>query len=174
MVTPMTAEARAQALKSNAVFANLPAREIDALAGATREDPCRARDYVFLEGDPAEALCIVKSGRVRIVRHSRTGKDVVLELLGPGEIFGGVAAIEKRPYPASAQATEATVVLKIPADPVIAFAERHPAFIKEMALMIARRLRTAHDSVASLAVDPVEARLAATLLRLAKREGTRS
>jgi CRP/FNR family transcriptional regulator len=47
-------------------------------------------------------------------------------------------------------------------------------FIKEMALMIGRRLRAAHDSVTSLAVDPVEARLAAALLRLAKREGTRS
>jgi len=56
---------------------------------------------------------------------------------------------------------------------VIALAERHPAFIKEMALMIGRRLRAAHDSVKSLAVDPVEARLAATLLRLAEREGTR-
>ena len=39
--------------------------------------------------------------------------------------------------------------------------------------MIGRRLRTAHDSVKSLAVDPVEARLAATLLRLADREGAR-
>jgi len=81
--------------------------------------------------------------------------------------------IEKRPYPAAAQTTESTVVLKIPADPVIALAERHPAFIKEMALMIGRRLRAAHESVKSLAVDPVEARLAATLLRLAEREGTR-
>src|SRR6185437_5138153 len=50
-----------------------------------------------------------------------------------------------------------------------ALADRHPAFIKEMALMIGRRLRAAHDSVKSLAVDPVEARLAAALLRLAER-----
>jgi CRP/FNR family transcriptional regulator len=98
---------------------------------------------------------------------------VVLELLGPGEVFGGVAVIEKRPYPASAQATETTVVLKIPAPPVIALAERHPSFIREMALMIGRRLRAAHDSVKSLAVDPVEARLAGALVRLAEREGTR-
>ncbi|SRR6266478_743146 len=174
MVTPMTAEARAQALKSNAVFANLPAREIDALAGATREDPCRARDYVFLEGDPAEALCIVKSGRVRIVRHSKTGKDVVLELLGPGEIFGGVAVIEKRPYPASAQAVEASVILKIPAQALIAVSDRYPSVIRELALMIGRRLRSAHDSMKSLATDPVETRLAAALLRLAKRDGVRT
>jgi CRP/FNR family transcriptional regulator, nitrogen oxide reductase regulator len=170
----MSAKEIAAFLGGNPVFAGVPERELETLARIAQEETHRARGEIFMEGDAARWVYLVKSGHVKIVRHSRTGKDVVLELLGPGEIFGGVAAIEKRPYPASAQATEATVVLKIPADPVIAFAERHPAFIKEMALMIARRLRTAHDSVASLAVDPVEARLAATLLRLAKREGTRS
>ena len=173
MVTPMAVGPRLQALKSNPVFASLPAREIDALAAATREDPVRARDYIFMEGDPAESLCIVKSGRVRIVRHSKAGKDVILELLGPGEIFGGVAVIENRPYPASAQAVEASVILKIPAQALIAVSDRHPSVIREMALMMGRRLRTAHNSVKSLAIDPVEARLAAMLLRLAERDGQR-
>ena len=77
----------------------------------------------------------------RSVRHSRAGKDVVLDLLGPGGIFGGVAVIEKRPYPAAAQAVEATTVLKIPAEALTAASERHPDLIKEMALMIGRRLR---------------------------------
>jgi CRP/FNR family transcriptional regulator len=126
-----------------------------------------------MEGDAPRWFYVVRSGHVKIVRQSKAGKDVVLELLGAGEVFGGVAVIEKRPYPASAQATEPTVVLKIPADPMMALADRHPGFIKEMALMIGRRLRAAHDSVKSLAVDPVEARLAGTLLRLAEREGTR-
>ncbi len=126
-----------------------------------------------MEGDAARWFYLVKSGHVKIVRHSRAGKDVVLELLGPGEVFGGVAVIEKRLYPATAQATETTVVLKIPADPVIALAERHPAFVREMARVISRRLRSAHDTVESLSVDPVEARLAAALVRLAEREGTR-
>jgi Crp-like helix-turn-helix domain len=57
---------------------------------------------------------------------------------------------------------------------VIALAERRPAFIKQMALMIGRRLCVAHDSVASLAVDRVEAGVAAALLLFAKREGTHS
>src|SRR5262245_35445022 len=158
-------------LRGNPVFAGIPAREIDALAGLATEETHRARDFVFLEGDPALWFCVVKSGHVKIVRHSRAGKDVVLELLGPGEVFGGVAVIEERPYPAAAQATETTVVVKIPGHRIVALADRHPSFIKEMALMIGRRLRSAHDSVESLAVDPVEARLAATLLRLAEREG---
>lgn len=161
-------------LSRNPALAGIPARDVEALAVVAREEAHRARAYVFREGDAPRWFYLVRSGHVKIVRHAKTGKDVVLELLGPGEIFGGVAVIEKRPYPASAQATEPTVVVKIPADPMIALAERHPAFIKEMALMIGRRLRAAHDSVTSLAADPVEARLAATLLRLATREGTTS
>ncbi|HSF02080.1 MAG TPA: Crp/Fnr family transcriptional regulator [Solirubrobacterales bacterium] len=161
-------------LRANPLFAALPAREIDALASVAHEDRYRARDYVFMEGDPARWFCLVRSGRLRIVRHSRTGKDVVLELLGPGEVFGGVAVIEQRPYPAAAQATEASVVMKIPAEAVVALTERYPSLIRELALMIGRRLRSAHDSVKSLAVDPVEARLAATLLRLGERDATTS
>ena len=155
------------------MFAALPPKEIQALEAVARKDAYRPREYVFMEGDPALWFCLVRTGRVKILRHSRTGKDVVLELLGPGEPFGGVAVIEKRPYPASAQATEASVIVKIPQEPLLALAERHPSIIKEMALMIGRRLRDAHASVKSLAVDPVEARLATTLLRLA-REGTRA
>lgn len=161
-------------LQANPLFAALPPKEIDALGRVAHEDRYRARGYVFMEGDPARWLCLVKSGRVKIVRHSRTGKDVVLELLGPGEVFGGVAALERRPYPAAAQATEASVVMKIPADALVALAERYPSLVREMALMIGRRLRAAHDSVKSLVVDPVEARLATMLLRLGERDGSKS
>ena len=160
-------------LRGCSVFAGIPARELVALAATAREDTYRAREYVFMEGEPADWFCLVRSGRVKIVRASRGGKETVLELLGPCEPFGGVAVIERRPYPASAQATEASVVLKIPRDPIITLSERHPSVIREIALMIGRRLRTAHESVRSLAADPVEARLAAALLRLAERDGER-
>jgi CRP/FNR family transcriptional regulator, nitrogen oxide reductase regulator len=169
----MAAKDVAAFLKSNPVFATLANREIDALATVTVEEAHRAREYIFMEGDPARWFCVVRSGHVKVVRHSRTGKDVVLDLLGPGEVFGGVAVIEQRPYPASIQATESVVILKVPAEAMIALSERYPAITKEIALMIGRRLRAAHDSVKSLAVDPVEARLAAALVRLAEREGTR-
>lgn len=155
------------------VFAAVPRHELDALVARARLERYAARDHVFYEGDAADWFCLVVDGRVKIVRHARTGKDVVLELLGPGEIFGGVAVIERRPYPASAQAVEASVVLKIPGEPVRSLSERYPAMVREMALMIGRRLRAAHDTVESLAVDPVEARLARRLVRLAETGGVR-
>lgn len=163
----------AEFLRAGPVFADVPARDIVALATVAREDCYAARDYIFREGEAAIWFCVVRSGHVKILRQARGGREVVLEFLGPGEPFGGVAVIERRPYPASAQATEVSTIVKIPRDPIVALAERYPSIIREMALMIGRRLRTAHDAVESLAADPVEARLAATLLRLAEREGTR-
>lgn len=159
-------------LRANPVFAAVPPRDLQALAAMAREQSYRPREVVFSEGEPAMFFCLVRTGHVKIVRAGHGGRDVVLELLGPGEPFGGVAVMERREYPASAQATEPSVVLKIPRDPLIALSERHPSIVREMALMMGRRLRGAHDSVTSLAVDPVEARLAAALVRLAEREGT--
>src|SRR3972149_1065013 len=84
MVSAMPPGERVTALKSNPVFAGLPAKEIEALAGAARAETYRAREYVFLEGDPARALCLVTSGRGEIVRHSRPRQDGGVGLLGPG------------------------------------------------------------------------------------------
>lgn len=155
------------------MFAGLPAKDLSGLEASALEDRLAPRQYAFREDDPARWFCLVVSGHVKIVRQSKAGKEIVLELLGPGEPFGGVAVIERRPYPASAQATEPSVILKIPGESLLPVADRHPSIMREMTLMIARRLRTAHDTMQSLAMDPVEARLAAMLLRLAEREGTR-
>jgi len=163
----------ADVVRASPIFAGLADAELRTLASVARAEPVGARQLVFAEGDPARWFCLVVSGRVKILRQSRDGKEVVLELLGPGEPFGAVAVVERRPYPASAQATEPSVILKIPQDAILPIAERNPSLVREMALMIGRRLRAAHDTVKSLSVDPVEARLAAAVLRLAEREGRR-
>jgi CRP-like cAMP-binding protein len=173
MIPAMSARERAEFLAGTVVFASLPENELASLASVARENKYRAREYIFMEGDAAIWFCLVRAGRVKIIKHSKGGRDVVLELLGPGEPFGGVAVIEQRPYPASAQATEPSVILKIPQDPIVALAERYPSVIKELAFLIGRRLRAAHASVKSLALDPADVRLAAALLKLAEREGTK-
>jgi CRP-like cAMP-binding protein len=95
----MASKEMATFLSQSATFAGLPAHEIEALASVAQEERHRSRSYIFMEGDPSRWFYLVKSGHVKILRNSKTGKDVVLELLGPGEVFGGVAVIEKRPYP---------------------------------------------------------------------------
>jgi len=155
------------------LFRDLPGQDLELLAASALAERHRARTFLFMEGDPARWLYLVKEGRVKILKQSPSGKDVALELLGPGEIFGGLAVFEGRPYPASAQAVELTEVLKLPREPLLLMAERHPQLVRRMALLVGQRLRRAHESVRALAVEPVERRLAAALLRLAEREGVR-
>jgi signal-transduction protein with cAMP-binding, CBS, and nucleotidyltransferase domain len=94
----------ADLLRSHPVFAGLPAADLAALATSAREQRLQAREDIFTEGDPSSWFCLVVDGRVRIFRQSKGGKDVVLELLGPGEPFGGVPSssagrIPPRPRP---------------------------------------------------------------------------
>lgn len=158
-------------LEAAELFRELPRQDLELLAAAAIAERHRARAFIFLEGDPARWLYLVKGGRVKILKQSPSGKEVALELLGPGEIFGGVAVFEGRPYPASAQAVDPTEVLKVPAERLLAVAERHPQLVRRMALLVGQRLRRAHERVRALAVEPVERRLAGALLRLAEREG---
>lgn len=158
-------------LKSAEIFRDLTHREMETLASVSLAEQHRPRTFLFMEGDPALWLYLVRGGRVKILKHSRTGKDVVLEILGPGEVVGGVAVLEGRPYPASAQALEAAAVLKIPREPLLALTESHPDIVRRMVLLIGQRLRGAHESMRALAAEPVEQRLAAALLRLVEREG---
>src|SRR5689334_11292477 len=169
----MSANRLADFLRSCPVFAALPAEEIVTLSTAAREHRYPARAYVFSEGGAPAAFWLVRSGRVKILRQSRAGDDVVLEIVGPGEPFGGVAVLEGRAYPATAQALEPAVVVRIAPEAIVALAQRHPVLVRQMMMLLGRRLRGAHDSVTSLASDPVEARLAARLLRLAESEATR-
>jgi CRP/FNR family transcriptional regulator, cyclic AMP receptor protein len=97
----MTVRDLALVLRQCPAFTPLPAREIDALAALAIAESHRARDHIFDEGDPALWLYVVRSGHVKIVRHSHAGRDVVLELLGPGDIFGAVAVLTPSHRPPS-------------------------------------------------------------------------
>jgi CRP/FNR family transcriptional regulator len=85
---------------------------------AALEPLCRMRGYekgevIFREGDPAERIFFVYAGLVKIVKSAGT-RDIILEILGPGEPVGAVAAFERRAFPASAVAIEPSGILSIP------------------------------------------------------------
>jgi hypothetical protein len=101
----MPARNTAEVIRASPMFAGLSYPDLTALAAAAREERISARRYVFTEGDDARWFCLVASGRVKIFRESRDGREVVLELLGPGEPFGGVYAplAGRAPVPARAE-----------------------------------------------------------------------
>jgi len=130
-------------------------------------------DYIFFEGDPSSWLGVVLEGRVKMIKHSENGKDVVLDVITPGEMLGEVAAFNGEPHPATAQAMEPTVVVaSIHQDDYLRLLKQYPALALRVIEEQGRRLREAQDMIKSMAIERVERRIARILLKLAATTGS--
>ena len=73
---------------------------------------------LFDEGDPSRSFFFVVTGRVKVFRLAPSGREVILEIFGPGDPVGAVGSFEGVPFPAAASAAGASVILEVPrADP---------------------------------------------------------
>ncbi len=159
-------------IRSLPLFSSLTDEDIAKTLESLKEEVYDKGEYIFMEGDPSEWLCIVKSGEVRIIKHSSTGKDIILDLFSHHEIFGGVAVFDKKPYPATAQAMEPhTIVLKIPRNWLVFLTDKYPSIASEAVRYLGSKLRDAHVMMKNLAVERVENRIASVLMKLAEKVG---
>jgi CRP-like cAMP-binding protein len=154
-------------------FRILPAAERAAVAEATREQRVAAGERIFSEGQPAESLWAVKDGLVHIIKSNPDGREIVLQVIPPGELFGAVVAVETKPYPASAVAAMDSVVWRLPASLARELCQKYPSLRSAILDQVSGRLREAHDRLRSLALERVEQRLARMLLALADKIGQR-
>ncbi len=158
-------------LKKTLFFSSIPEATRGEISRLLAEEKIQKEDYVFFEGDSPEWLFIVREGRVKLVKHSDTGKDVILQIFVPGDMFGEVSLFDRRPYSASAQAMENSSVLKLSRKDFLLFFGRHPFIATDLIAELGRQLREAHATIKSLAVDRVEQRIANILLKLADKLG---
>ena len=154
-------------------FRTLGVPEREMVAAATRERSVAAGKVLFSEGEPAEALWAVKEGMVHIIKFGPEGREIVLEVIPPGELFGAVAALESRAYPASAVAVEPSHVWHLPASLARELCQKHPTLRSAILDQVTGRLREAHDRLRSIALERVEQRLARMLVALAEKIGQR-
>jgi CRP/FNR family transcriptional regulator len=130
-------------------------------------------ETVFAEGDPAEVFYTVARGRVKVFKATPSGKDVILEIFGPGDPFGAIAVYESRPYPASALALEETVCLLIEKRDFFGLLETHPSLVRGLLLAMTHRLIELTRRLAELTGGRVEPRFARLFLKLADEMGRR-
>jgi len=164
---------RLEILKKSSFFSSVSEATQKEISRLFTEEKYQRDDYIFFEGDPPDWFHIIKEGKVKLVKHSDTGKDVILQIFAPGEMFGEASLFDRKPYPSSAQAMEPCTILKLSRKDFLLFFGRHPFVATEMIMELGRQLREAHATIKSLAVDRVEQRIASILLKLADQLGTR-
>jgi CRP/FNR family transcriptional regulator, nitrogen oxide reductase regulator len=123
-------------------------------------------ELLWPAGSPAEYVCVVGVGFVKMTKISPQGAEMAMELLGPGQCLGMLAAIEGRDLPLSAVAVTNAWYLRIPARSLMAVYSESPPFKDQIIKSIGPRLRKAHDMMSRLSSGRVEERMAAVLLIL--------
>lgn len=128
-------------------------------------------ETMFLMGDEGDCLMAVLSGRVRISVTSPDGREMVLALLGPGEILGEIAVLDGRERTADATAHTACSVAVLDRRDLLALLEREPAAWQAVVELLCARLRSTDQHIAEIALLDLPARLASVLLRMAEGQG---
>ena len=160
-----------ETLRKSKIFSVLTREELNTIRPYFEELNLRKDNYVFMESDPSDFLFIASKGKVKIIKHSAAGKDIILEIKLPGELFCCSAVLDSRPFPESAQAMEDVTVLKISRRNLLKIMDQFPLLKDEMGRYTSRKLRDAHEILRDIASETADKRIAHVLLRLADTAG---
>jgi CRP/FNR family transcriptional regulator len=163
--------ARGEVLRQSLIFSSLSDEELAGLSRLASERRVRADEFVFWEGDAPDYFYVVVAGRIKVVKHTSSGKEFIVAFFDSGEMFGEVAVFEGKPYPASAQAATETTILGIRKDDFLSFLATRPRVALSIISILGGRLREAQSRLKDLVGERVEQRLARTLLMLSAKLG---
>jgi CRP/FNR family transcriptional regulator len=165
---------RAEALRRVPLFADLSEQELSFLAERAVPHHLRGGEMIFSEGEPCQGLYVVESGAVKIFKTSVSGREQVLTTEGPGQSVAELPVFDDGAYPASAVAATDTTLLFVGKRDFQALCLQHPQVALKVLKVVGARLRWLVGIIEELSFTTVRHRLAALLLRFAKRKGKRT
>jgi CRP/FNR family cyclic AMP-dependent transcriptional regulator len=167
-----TTDATRQILAKVPIFAGLAPAEMEFLSQHALSRQYAAGQTIFSEGDNCAGLYVVVAGHVRIFKTSAGGREQVLSIDGPGSSVAELPVFDGGTYPASATAVDAAILLFVSKQAFQELCLAHPQVALKVLRVVGGRLRRLVGIIEELSFTTVRHRLAALLLRLAKKEGT--
>ncbi len=131
----------------------------------------RRGEVLFREGDSGDKLYIVGDGKVKLGRTSSDGRENLLAILGPGQMFGELSLFDPGPRSATVTAVTDTWFFSLSHEDLLRWLDGRPDVARGLLAQLASRLRRANDVVADLVFSDVPGRVAKALLDLADRFG---
>ena len=158
-------------LRSCALFSRLSPEDRRKVAEISVVREYAKGDKVFSEGDPSDQIHTIVSGRVKVVKAITGGKELIIEILGPGDPLGAIAAYEARPYPASAITLEDATCVSSKRAAFMTLLETCPSLVRGMLGGFSLRIIELGKRLGEITGSRVEARFAQLFLKLADRLG---
>jgi CRP-like cAMP-binding protein len=156
---------------STTAFAALPSHARAALLASARQLRFPAGATVLHEGARAESFYAVASGEVKMCRLTPGGKNLILSLFGPGDLFGVTPALSGDPCDATFEAVVATEALEVRRVDLYALFTRRPELLGEVLPYLTHRLQECRNCLVETSCSRVENRFASLFLGLATRLG---
>lgn len=128
-------------------------------------------DVLFHEGDLGDRLFVIRSGKIKLGRRSSDGRENLLSIQGPGEMFGELSLFDPGPRTATATVVADAELVELAHTDLVAWLELHPKVAKHLLKALAHRLRRTNEALADLVFSDVPGRVAKALLDLATRFG---
>jgi CRP/FNR family transcriptional regulator, cyclic AMP receptor protein len=151
---------------ANRPTAALEEHELQALAAHASAQTFPRNTIIINEGDRSDSIFITVTGKVKVFLHGEDGREVVLNVHGPGEYFGEMV-LDEGPRSASVMTLEISKFLVISKTDFRDFLSTHPDFAMKLINRLMRRVRALTENVGSLALLDVYGRVARLLLELA-------
>lgn len=158
-------------LKNIPIFSTLNEEEIQEILPYVSKEKFRKKKEIFSEGDQPEWFYILVSGKVKITKLSHDGREIILELISPPDFFGGFAVLKGFKYPANAFAMEDSTIVRISRNNLMKIIDRFPNVMYDIMSNLGDRMREFQDTLKNIALERVESRIAALLLKLADKTG---
>ncbi|MFE7632289.1 Crp/Fnr family transcriptional regulator [Kocuria sp. NPDC057446] len=158
-------------LRRAPLFASLDDQAFAALTEELTEVDLSRGSTLFHEGDPGDQLYFIVSGKIKLGRTAPDGRESLVAIMGPGELFGEMALFDPSPRSTSATAVSETRLAGLKHDNLKKVIERSPDVSAQLLQALARRLRRTNESLADLVFSDVPGRVAKALLDLADRFG---
>ncbi len=129
------------ALLASPFFQRMLPHELDELISTSSERRAPRGTVIFTKGDPGASMMVVLVGHVRVGAVSREGREVTLNVIGPGEIFGEFALLDGKPRSADAVASDDTTLMVIERAHFLPFLLRHEGLVERLLVVLCDRLR---------------------------------
>lgn len=162
-----------ETLRRLPLFTDLSEKELTLVADGMSRVHCEKDAVIFEEGDACRELLVVEDGAVRILKSSADGRRQLLSIERKGSSLAEVAVLDGGRYPATAEATGPTTLLRMPASSFRKICLQNPEMAEKVFKVLGRRLRHVMGLVEQLSFSTVRGRLIAHLIRLAEASGAR-
>lgn len=156
------------------IFSGLNLEELNQVSNIYISRKYKKGQIIFFEGEPGEAVYFVKEGKIKVYKSDAEGREYILHIFGPGNIFAETVLLGGDPYPANAEAVEDSVVGVIKNSDLEELLKKNTDIAFKIMKILSNRLRESQEKLKNFVFRDTFDRTACALHKMSLEHGTKT